>query len=392
MRITSLSCLVFATLSQAGGATEPCSAPSPYTGAPLHPALAEEAFPKSGEDIHGALDDALVMRLDHAVDWILERTKAPGITAAVGIPGKGLWSTDRGTAGVAEIEPLAKRPLFHWASVGKAFTAIVVLQLVEEARLRLDDLLARWFPDFPSAAWITIDHLLTHTSGIYSFQADPGFRARRGFWSPAELVELAASHEPEFCPGERWGYSNTGYVLLARIVERIEGRPFHQVVTRRVIEPLGLTHTRALSPEESPPELTTGHVNGRPDTDFEPSTPFGAGIIVGAAGDLVAFWQAYLAGRLARPETVRLAFSSLYPMFDSQELYYGRGVMIHAFEDKGRRETWQAHSGGTPGLKAVVARDIGTGIYVAVALSGPVSAEASANRLLGEARAYLAGQ
>jgi D-alanyl-D-alanine carboxypeptidase len=124
--------------------------------------------------------------------------------------------------------------------VGKAFTAAVVMQLIEEGKLSYSDPLARWFPDFPNAGAITVDHLLTHTSGAFSFNTDLKFRKKKGYTPPDELIRIAARHGNALCPGERWSYTNTGYVLLARIVEKIEGLPFHQVVTRRVIDRLGL--------------------------------------------------------------------------------------------------------------------------------------------------------
>lgn len=74
----------------------------------------------------------------------------------------------------------------------------------------------------------SIDHLLTHTSGIYSFQSDPVLRASPGYKPPEELISTARNHGNGFCPGEYWSYSNTGYVMLGRIIEQIEGRPFRQ--------------------------------------------------------------------------------------------------------------------------------------------------------------------
>lgn len=85
---------------------------------------------------------------------------------------------------------------------------------------------------------ITIAHLLTHTSGIYSFQADSGLRAKPGLKSPGELIAVAQKHGNAFCPGEYCSYCNTGYVMLGQIIERIEGRPFHEVVTSRIVERL----------------------------------------------------------------------------------------------------------------------------------------------------------
>lgn len=365
-----------------------CATAVAYAGPALHAPPESTVFSGLDGPMTGALDDSLSARLDGVVAWIIANTAAPGITAAVGIPGEGLWSASRGVARLEPRTPFAPRALFYWASVGKAFTAAVVAQLVEEGKLAYTDSLARWFPEFPNARAITLDHLLTHTSGAFSFNADLEFRGRKGYTEPAELIRIAARHGNASCPGEHWSYSNTGYVLLARIVEQIEGRPFHAVVTRRVIERLGLRSAVALAPEQTPAGLVTGHVGGRPDTDFDCSTPFGAGIIVASAEDMVRFWQAMLAGRVVGGATLRHAYERLYPMLDPGT-YYGRGVMLTEFrEGEGPPNAWLGHGGGTPSAKAVIAYDVGSRIFIAVAINGDVSAEAAAYRLLREVRTF----
>lgn len=367
-----------------------CQSAVPYAGAPLHAKIAAEVFPKPGQDFSGALDPALVKSLEEAVDWVLKNTKAPGITAAVAIPGQGLWTASRGLLRTEPPAPLPEEHYFHWASAGKAFTAAVVMRLVEEGKLGYDDKLVKWFPKFPNAKVITIDHLLTHTNGIYSFNHDEKLR-RKGHVTPEEAIRTAEKHGNGFCPGERWYYSNTGYVLLGNIVEKVEGRPFHEVVTEKIIKPLGLTRTIALAPRQDLKGLAVGHAGGKPDLEFEPTTPFSAGNIASTAKDMVTFWSALLSGRIVGPEAVRQAFDRLYPMFDSPGLFYGRGVMLAEFDDEGRN-VWLSHSGGTPGLKSVAAYDTGAGVFVAVALNGDVSAEASANKLLKEVRRFLSSR
>lgn len=363
-------------------AAKRCSSAVAYLGPPLHAPPDSSAFAGLDAPLAGAFDDSLAARLDEALDGILAKTAAPGITAAVGIPGRGLWSASRGVAKLEPRTPFAARPLFYWASVGKAFTAAVVMQLVEEGKLDYDDPLARWFPEFPNAGAITVDHLLTHTGGVFSFNQDLPFRRRRGYTAPAELIRIAARHGNATCPGERWAYSNTGYVLLARIVEQVEGHPFHATVTRRVLAPLGLAHTLALAPEQRPPGLATGHAGGKPDPDFEPSMPFGAGIIVASADDMVRFWQAMLGGRAVGAATLRGAYDRLYPMIDPGT-YYGRGVMLIEFRDReGTSHQWLGHGGGTRSARAVIAYDPRSRVFVAVAINGDVSVEAAAHRLL----------
>ena len=358
-----------------------CDSAKPYHGPKLHAHPRAGIFASASGSLTGSLDSNTVARLEKALAQAQVATKAPAMTVAVGVPGKGLWSaTRRG-------QPLAEETVpqvFYWASAGKAFTAVVILQLAEEGKLKLDDKLARWFPDIPNTKVITLDHLLTHTSGLYSFQADPALRGQPGYKSPDALLAVAKAHGNAFCPGEYWSYCNTGYVLLARIVEQVESQPFHAVVTRRIIDRLGLKQTRSLAPNSPVTDIAAAHP-GKPEEaepEFHFSTPFGAGNIVGTAEDLVRFWHALLGGQLVRPETVQGMFERLYPMF-GQPQFYGRGVMLYEVpKPDGGTQVWLGHSGGCPGIKAVVAYAPEAGAFVAVALNNDGSAEATAHLLL----------
>lgn len=359
-----------------------CESEKRYRGPKMHAAPVAKAFSDAAGSLDGTLDAATVQRLEQALQTALETTKAPDMTVAVGVPRKGVWTH---TTKSDSQETVSTPQRFWFASVGKAFTAVVVLQLVEEGKLKLTDKLALWFPDYPNAAVVTIDHLLTHTSGIYSFQNDAGFRAKPGYKSPEELIAVARTHGNAFCPGEYWSYSNTGYVMLGRIIEQIEGRPYHESVTERVIARLGLKGAKALAPRETVADLAPAHPSdpkAARASETTPSTPFAAGSIVASADDMVRFWHGLLGGRLLKPETVRGQFQRLYPMF-GQGTYYGRGVMLYAVVDpKIGRFIWLGHSGGAPGIKAVVAYAVETRAYVAVALSNDGSAEATANLFL----------
>ena len=365
-----------------------CSGPVDYRGAPMHAPLPAGALAPGDSTREPPMDAAVVARLDSVVGWILHHTAAPSITAAVSVPGHGRWSTARGRIAAGDAAPSdslatapARAPYFYWGSAGKAFTATVVLQLVQEGKLALDDPLSKWFPDFPNARAITVEHLLNHTGGVFSFQNDVPFRKRRGYVAPDELVRIAARHGSDFCPGELSSYSNTGYVLLGLIVEQVEGRPFHDVVRTRILERIGMNETVALAPRQRLAGFANGELAGEPVEGFDPSLPFGAGIIVGSARDMVLFWQALLSHRLLSSTTLERAFARLYPMFDNGQ-YYGLGVMLYEFDDHGRHRRWLGHSGGAPGFKAVVAMDLESRAVVAVAVNADASAEASANLLL----------
>jgi D-alanyl-D-alanine carboxypeptidase len=367
-----------------------CDSAGVYKGSPLYQGLENNIWTTIPDMLSGDIDSSLSKKLNDVADEILVLTKAPGITIAAGIPGTGIWSTLRGLALTKPPTPLAAKSYFHWASVGKAFTATAVLQLVEENQLSFDNPISTWFPDFPNAKAITIDHLLTHTSGIFSFNADLKFREMDGYKPPYVLIEFAKKHGNSFCPGEYWSYSNTGYVLLAQIVEIIEKQPFHQVLEERIIQVLNLHNTVALAPGQHLPGLARGHTKEGLDESFNESTPFGAGIIASSAKDMVVFWHALLSGKLLMKLTIEKAFGKLYPMFDPG-IYYGRGVMLYDVRnDDGEKIVWWlGHSGGTPGIKTIIAYDLNYKIFVAVAINGIGSVEAAANTLIKKIRGII---
>ncbi len=138
-----------------------CDARAPYAGRPLHDAYGAIRPPGALTDV--AFDAETVHRLDATFDKIRAATAAPVIGAALAVPGKGMWSA---TAGNADAR------LLYWASAGKMFTAVVVLQLVEEGRVSLDAPVSRWIADVPNGTAITVRDLLAHTSGLFSANED----------------------------------------------------------------------------------------------------------------------------------------------------------------------------------------------------------------------------
>ncbi|NEQ29883.1 MAG: beta-lactamase family protein [Leptolyngbya sp. SIO4C5] len=357
-----------------------CSPTAEYRGGHRHSGISIESLPTEF-DLSGNLDAALTERLSRTLHEALAASGAPGVTAAVGIPGEGLWSETVGLAAIAPETPLTDSSVFWWASVGKLFTASVILQQVAEAQLTLNQTVDTWFPDYPQAPVITVEHLLTHTGGVFSFQQDRSLRDRPGYTPPEELIDIAARHGADFCPGEYWSYSNTGYVILAQIAEAVDGRLFPDVVRDRLLTPLNLTGTEALSPEQIPSHLAIGHGDGGPDSDFQPSVPFGAGNIVAPAEEMVRFLAALLSGEVYPRHLLRDGLAELYPMYDDGT-YYGQGIMLYDIDADADSIRWLGHSGGTPSVKAVVAYDLERQIFVAVAVNADAPAEAIAWRLI----------
>jgi D-alanyl-D-alanine carboxypeptidase len=287
-------------------------------------------------------------------------------------------------AGVGDLATGAKVPDDGQVRVGsttKTFTAVVVLQLVQEGRLTLTDPLARWLPAFPNAAAITVDHLLQHTAGVFSANEDLEARAEPRSRAPVESIDIAARHGAMFCPGQFWRYSNTGYTMLGQIIEAVDGRPYHEAVLARVLARFPGTSLRALAPREEPADIAPLLPTSPDEPRMVPNWAYSAGSIVGSAGDMVTFWHALLTGKLLDARRTALLFERLYPMFD-EATFYGRGVMLYVLPADAGSAVWLGHSGGAPGVKSIVAYSPADRAFLAVALTGDGNAQAAAFLLL----------
>ena len=246
---------------------------------------------------------------------------------AAGAPGAILLvrdgaATQRLHAGLSDVErgtPMRGDEHFKIASLTKTYTATVVLQLVQERRLALGDSVAKWLPGLvPNGHRVTIRQLLNHTSGFAEYESDerylkPYLGGNFGFyWSPRKLVELAVSHPPVFAPGQTKAasYSNTNYVLLGLVVEKVTSRSIGAELGRRIFRPLGLRHTIYQTKPGLPSPYAHGYLvlgNG-PATDvtgLSPSLSPASGAIVSTAAETTRFYRALLSGRLLAPQLLK---------------------------------------------------------------------------------------
>jgi D-alanyl-D-alanine carboxypeptidase len=256
---------------------------------------------------------------------------APGISLSVERGGEPVYS---GTAGVASIEqqtPLTAKHRFRLGSVAKPFTAIAVLQLVEDGILSLDDTAARWLDDpavgrIPNVDRATLRQLLNHTSGIYDYRDDDGAFVQDAFlgpdadwtrvWTPKELLAYAdgARHAPYFAPGAGWAYSNTGYVLLGLIVEQVTSRRLADELRDRILVPLALENTFFAEGAAIPDGAVDCYhaLDGElvNVTAINLSSAWACGWTVSSMADFARFGRAVLGGELLSPASAEemLAF------------------------------------------------------------------------------------
>jgi D-alanyl-D-alanine carboxypeptidase len=260
-------------------------------------------------------------RGDHALQAALDRLVAAGAPGAILYDRHG-GHTVRLVSGVADLadgRPMRVTDRFRAASQMKSFTATLVLQLVQEGRLGLDDMVDDLLPGvIPHGygAGVTVRHLLLHSSGLFDFGDDPRvlapyFAGDLGHvWTPQALLDLAFEHEPLFAPGTRFSYSDTGYFLAAYVVEAVTGHTFDRELRNRILRPLGLRDTSLPTVPEIAGQHAHGYiVFGDPPADLDVTGlyPFSwaAGGITTTVDDSARFYRALLGGRLLSAALMR---------------------------------------------------------------------------------------
>ena len=258
----------------------------------------------------------------------------------------------RGARGRASIElgiDATPDTVFRIASVTKQFSAATLLALIDDGRATLDDPLSKYLPDFPNAANITLAQLLNHTSGVRSYTDIPGYMDTRirADLDTAGLVAVFRDEPVDFKPGERWAYNNSGYVLVGAVIEKIAGKPWHEVLQERVLAPLHLAHTGLDDGRAVIPGLAEGYSTG-PDgytraTTISMSQPHAAGALRSSIDDLWQWNRALHGGRVLKPETYRRMTT---PEGAAVEDRYGYGITVGTL--RGRRTL--THNGGINGF------------------------------------------
>ena len=222
--------------------------------------------------------------------------------------------------GMADIElgvPMRPEHVFRLGSITKQFTAVATLMLADEGKLSLDDDVTKFFPGYPThGRRITVEHLLTHTSGIRSYTSMPEWRSKmRTDVTPAELIAAFRDQPMDFAPGEDWRYNNSGYALLGAIIETVSGQSWADFLRTRVFEPLGMTNTRVETQTAIIPGRVRGYEmgQGRAITNSEYLSlthPYSAGALVSTVDDMLRWGQSVQAQHFLKPETWRRAHTA----------------------------------------------------------------------------------
>lgn len=291
--------------------------------------------------------------LQAQVDALLSpvfKAGTPGAALLVMKDGKPLLRKAYGTADLELGVPMTPEHVFRIGSLTKQFTAVAILMLMEQGKLALNDPLTKFLPDYPvQGKTVTVEHLLTHTSGIKSVTDIPEWiPLQRKDMTLTELIALFKDKPFDFEPGERWLYNNSGYVLLGAIIEKVAGTSYEAFLQKNIFDPLGLKNTHYDSATRiihgRIPGYAPGADSGFQNAEYLSMTqPYAAGSLLSTVDDLAAWNEALLAGKLVRPETLKRAWTP-HRLADGTSTGYGYGWGI------GRFENMITHSGGIHGF------------------------------------------
>jgi CubicO group peptidase (beta-lactamase class C family) len=247
---------------------------------------------------------------------------------------------------------------FRIASLSKQFTAACILLLQERGKLKVQDPISRYLTGLPEA-WrsITIHQLLTHTSGIPNYTDSSQLKKiNRTGATPQEMITLVADKPLDFKPGSRWHYTNTGYILLGMMIEKISGQPYADFMKHNIFEPLGMMNSGYDRATDILKERASGYQiqGGLANADFIDMTiPYAAGGIYSTVEDLYRFNEALAQqGKLLSADSLKEMFTE-YPEATYQGQNYGYGVVISR-QKFGKLLYY--HGGGVEGFSSSIQR------------------------------------
>lgn len=295
---------------------------------------------------------------ESAVDAFIKaemaKQKIPGVSLAVVKDGKPIIVKGFGSANVEHQVPVKPETVFQSGSVGKQFTAMAVMMLVEEGKIGLDEKISKYLGEVPEGwANVTVRHLLTHTGGLTDYPQDFDFRKD---YTEDELLKRAKEVPTAFAPGEKWDYSNLGFVTLGIIIHKVSGKFYGDFLKERVFGPLGMTTARIISEADIVPNRAAGYRlrNGELKNQewVSPSLNTTAdGALYLTALDMIRWDEALTNGKLISKASYDAMWSPV-KLNDGRTHPYGFGWGVRSVNGKRVIE----HGGAWQGFKAHIAR------------------------------------
>ena len=327
-----------------------------------------------------AADDARVQQVD-AIFAGLGSNQAPGAAVLVIGNGKNIYERGFGVTDLRTMDAIDAKTNFRLASITKQFTAMAVMLLVHDGKLRYEDSLTNVFPDFPEyGRQITIRNLLNHTSGLRDYEDlmtgyDPNLPDDQLHQiQDQQVLELLKQQKTtKFAPGSKWEYSNSGYVLLGLVVQKVSGESFPDFLRHRVFDPLKMSTTVAYQKGKNEvANRAYGHTNDKgrwKQTDQSTtSATLGDGGVYSSLDDLAKWDKALSEYSLLSPSDMKPGLDPVQPEAGAPEepngrpAEYGFGWFLNAY--KSHKRMW--HYGETVGFRSTIQRFPNDGLTIII--------------------------
>jgi CubicO group peptidase (beta-lactamase class C family) len=347
MKRGALICAIMAITLTACGGTSAASVPPttelPPTAAALSAIEATLATTPSEQDLASRLDTVLN-----------KMAKSDLFNGSLLIAQKGMVLVSKGYGMADHDKQIANTPQtkFRIGSITKQFTAMAILMLQAQGKLKVQDPICHYLWDCP-AAWqpITIHQLLTHTSGIPNFTDFPDYRKfKKSPSTPIQTIAQFKDKPLDFTPGTKWSYSNSGYIVLGAIIEKVSGKSYEVFLQEHIFAPLKMSNTGY---EHTTDILATGYVSKYSKADsIDMSVPFAAGGLYSTVEDLYLWDQALYTDQLVSKDVLDTMFRVAAAVPDSNGLGYGYGWFV----GKESNHRWVGHEGGIEGFHTLISR------------------------------------
>lgn len=300
---------------------------------------------------------AFEAKIDSLIQTEFNEKYGPGGAFLIAKDGKPIYQKAFGKANLELDAALTPESVFQIGSMTKQFTAVAVLMLEEQGKLKVNDPISKYIEDYPAGEKITIHHLLTHTSGIKDFTKMKTLREiAQKEMTPKMMVDFFKNEPVDFAPGEKFDYNNSGYVVLGYIIELVSGETYEDFIKKYIFEKAGMSQSYYASDRQVISSRAYGYhkkeygfVN---KTVISFSVPFSSGSLMSSLADMLKWQNALNKNVLLNVESTKKAFSK-YKLNNGEEFTYGYGWHIKELNGTPSRE----HGGSVFGFKSM-------GVYI----------------------------
>ncbi len=276
----------------------------------------------------------------------------PGMAILIAKNGKAIYRRAIGKANLEHNIDLKPEHVFRIGSITKQFTAVSIMQLIEQGKISADDEITKFIPDYPTHGnRITVSHLIYHTSGIQSYTDMAGWddEIRKKDFTVSALVDYFKNEPMNFLPGEEWRYNNSGYILLGYIIEKVSGMTYEEYLQKNIFEPLGMKHSYYDDARTIIPNRAQGYAmrdEGVINAPYLSMTqPYAAGSILSTVDDMLIWNNALMSGKVISKASLEKA---LIPatLNNGKKTNYAYGLILGDLDGSKTIE----HSGGINGF------------------------------------------